>query len=194
MPQPGFRWRFVTINTKNSWHHGNPRGFRSRDHRIHSSGDYRTPPPSGEHEELLRCREARSGPKVILPRPLRPIIAKTFVQELGIYRFNAMSVSSDHAHLLIELPDSPREIRSIIGEVKRVASRNIRDELPGVIWSSGCDYEPVDDVSHYRECQTYVLTKQGAGSWTWSFAHGAMWHEERVDLEEAGALPRRGRR
>jgi hypothetical protein len=49
MAQPGMLWRHVIINTFCTWLHSDERGFRSRKHRIHSSGDYRRRPPKGEH-------------------------------------------------------------------------------------------------------------------------------------------------
>ena len=45
-------WRHVVIGTLRSWNFGDERGFRSRGHRIHSSGDYKNPPPRGEHAKL----------------------------------------------------------------------------------------------------------------------------------------------
>jgi hypothetical protein len=54
MPKPGMRWRHCVIGTHNSWLPGDPRGFRAIDHKIHSSGDYKNPPPEGEHSGLHR--------------------------------------------------------------------------------------------------------------------------------------------
>jgi len=173
------RWRFITINTKNSWLPGDGRGFRHRAHRIHSSGDYRNPPPAEEHAGLRHVNQQRSADKVVLPRDARPRIAKALLEALTQYRFKALSVASDHAHLLIELPDVVPQIKVIIGDAKRVASKAVGDLLPGTVWSAGCDYEPVDDPRHFDACEHYVLTKQGAGTWTWSFRDGGMWHEDR---------------
>jgi REP element-mobilizing transposase RayT len=121
MPRPGMRWRLITINTKNSWHHGNPRGFRSRKHRIHSTGDYRNPPPIGEHAGLYIDRLLHSDQKVVLEREIRAIIGDVLVEWFKShgYRVLAISVSSDHAHILIELIDDPSIIKRVIGEAKR---------------------------------------------------------------------------
>ncbi len=54
MPTPGKCWWHNILSTHGSWLPGNPRGFRSRNHRIHSSGDYKNPPPLGEHAGLHR--------------------------------------------------------------------------------------------------------------------------------------------
>jgi REP element-mobilizing transposase RayT len=182
MPLLGCRWRFVTINSKNSWHHGSPRGFRSRDHRIHSSGDYRNPPPANEHAELLQYRRNRADKKVLLPLDVRPRICIALVESLTQWRLKVISISCDHAHLLIELPGNTSQIKSIIGDAKRHASRVVRDVMPGTIWSAGCGYEPVDDVAHFNACVEYTLVKQGAGTWTWSHRDGGMWYEKRVQV------------
>jgi hypothetical protein len=67
MPRPGHRWYHVTINTYGTWLPGDPRGFHSRGHRVHSSGDYREPPPEREHAGLHRWSKERSAASVSLP-------------------------------------------------------------------------------------------------------------------------------
>ena len=72
MPRPGMMWRHVIISTRRSWLHGDGRGFRSRGHRIHSSGDYKDPPPEGEHSGLLEYQRKQCAGKMIkVPRHLR---------------------------------------------------------------------------------------------------------------------------
>jgi hypothetical protein len=51
-------WFHITWNTYGTWLPGDPRGFRSHNHRIHSSGTYKSPPPPGEHH-LLHQRAKR---------------------------------------------------------------------------------------------------------------------------------------
>ena len=48
MPRPNKCWWHVTLSTYGSWLPGDQRGFRSRKHKIHSSGDYKNPPPASE--------------------------------------------------------------------------------------------------------------------------------------------------
>jgi REP element-mobilizing transposase RayT len=184
------RWRLITINTKHSWPHGSPRGFRSRGHRIHSSGDYRNPPPAGEHAGLLRYRQEQTGAaqKIRIRRVLRAEVGRALVECYRAcgQRLLALSVSSDHSHAVIELPDQVGLIKSIVGDAKRRASRAVKNELPGAVWSAGCDYEPIDTVKRLRREVNYVLMKQGEGTWTWSFRDGEMWCEERVQRTKQG--------
>ena len=49
MPRRGKNWYHVTIGTVSSWLPGDPRGWRSSQHKTHSSGDHRNPPPHGQH-------------------------------------------------------------------------------------------------------------------------------------------------
>ena len=124
VPAPGKWWRHLIINTHASWLHGNPRGFRSRHHRIHSSGDYRNPPPPGEHAALHRYQAARTSGPVVIEPDLREVIGLAFVNALlqaGHPVLDA-SVGAKHAHAVTELPDNIVAIRAIVGEAKRIAS------------------------------------------------------------------------
>src|SRR5829696_2802622 len=100
MTRPGMRWRHVIINTLCSWLHGDERGFRSRGHRIHSSGDYRNPPPRGEHAGVLRYHEQRSREEVTITKDLRKrvggAIVRHFLREK--YRVLAIAVGKVHTH------------------------------------------------------------------------------------------------
>jgi hypothetical protein len=94
------RWRHNIINTKDTWLHGDPRGFRNRKHRIHSSGDYKHRPPKGEHANLHRYMKDKSKEEVTIPYELRQIIGRaimTYLKEIGI-RVLAISVGKVHSH------------------------------------------------------------------------------------------------
>jgi REP element-mobilizing transposase RayT len=162
-------WRFVTVNTHNSWHHGDPNGFRSRAHRIHSSGDYRNPPPPGEHAALLAYRLKQSGPCITIAAHLRERVGQAFIQQLSEQRHLvwAVSVSSDHLHAVVALPEGLKEIRTIIGHAKRKASRAVKAEMPGTVWSANGDFRRINDQAHLENCTGYVVFEQGGDSWTW---------------------------
>jgi REP element-mobilizing transposase RayT len=174
MPRPSHRWRFITINTHGSWLPGDKRGFRNRGHRIHSSGDYKNRPPVEEHEGLRIHNENRSVTRIEIPKRLRAVIGRAIVARLAKegYRVLAISVSSDHAHILVELPDNVTSINQIIGRCKRAACDAVKHDMPGTIWSEGCDRTMVDDRDHQENCFKYTLTEQGPRAWTWSFKDG----------------------
>ena len=88
---------------------GRPRGFRTRHHREHVEGDYKSPPPPGTHEALLeRSRRLLKQPAVRIPESWRPIIG-TAVRE-KLVRKNGfvlcLAVASQHVHVLAKLPDT----------------------------------------------------------------------------------------
>jgi REP element-mobilizing transposase RayT len=173
MFQPGKRWRHVVISTLNSWLPGDPRGFRTVDHKIHSSGDYKHRPPKGEHAGLHRYAKAISGTVVVIPRDRREIIGVEIRDDVirVKHRILAISVAATHCHFLAELPDNRSAIRRIVGEAKRKASVAVREKMPGRVWAHDGKYEPVDSIEHQRNAYNYIWNKQ-EDAWIWSFKDG----------------------
>jgi REP element-mobilizing transposase RayT len=75
-----------------------------------------------------------------------------------------VSVSDKHLHGLVKLPRDRAATRRIVGEAKKVASRAVRRELPGRVWSAGGVYKPVRDARHLREVIEYIRTRQEEGA------------------------------
>src|SRR5258708_24422024 len=98
MPAPGMRWRHVIISTYNSWLPGDPRGFRSVDHKIHSSGDYKNPPPKGEHAGLHQHSKSISGDTVVIPEDLRKTIGFAIQRELVEHGHRVLVISIVATH------------------------------------------------------------------------------------------------
>ncbi len=143
MPTEGKRWRHVVISTLNSWLPGDPRGFRAVDHKVHSSGDYKNPPPLGEHAGLHRYSKEISGEPVVIPEELREKIGtriRLAMKQLS-HRILVISVAATHCHFLVELPDDLKEIRRIVGECKRRASMAVKKQLPGRLWAHDGKYK-----------------------------------------------------
>src|SRR5688572_3973144 len=118
------RWRHVILNARRSWLHGDERGFRSRGHRIHSSGDYRNRPPKDEHAGLRRFNEARSGEPVSFESAIRTTILMHFVLKMRTlgHRIIAASLGDQHLQFLAELPFDLDETNRIAGKCKQRAS------------------------------------------------------------------------
>jgi hypothetical protein len=178
------RWRHVIINTHSSWLHGSPRGFRSWKHRIHSSGDYKNPPPPGEHSGLLRYHVERSSPKVEIPEPLRGIVGAALVTCLldAKRKVLSASVADLHAHFLAELPEDLGSVKQIVGRAKEKASRVANNHVEGFRWSAGGTYKLITNDGHLQEAFGYVLARQGADAWRWCHQCGAPCADQRCPL------------
>jgi len=172
MPKPGLKWRHIALNTHNSWLPGAPRGFRSYEHKIHSSGDYKTPPPPGEHAGLNLYSRIISTEPVKIPDDFKRTVGVAILRKLRKleYRCLVISVGAMHCHFQAELPDDLPKIRQIVGQCKTVSSHAIRDVLPGRVWGRDCSKTPIDDPEHHRNVFYYILGQEDA--WKWSYRDG----------------------
>src|SRR5262245_13842180 len=136
MPQRGMVWRQVVISTRSSWLPGDDRGWRSRGHKRHSSGDYKKPPPKGEHEGLNRYVKKRAMEEVHIKWGLRERIGLELLKQFQKRGSLALciSVSKVHIHVLAELPLDEKETKRIVGLCKGAASHAVRDVMPGCIF------------------------------------------------------------
>lgn len=143
-------WRHVSIHAHGTWLHGDPRGFRSRDHRIHSSGDYKAPPPEGEHRGLHEYHKRNSRDPTNFAWQLRKIIVEALVWRFleeghGVL---AAAVTQTHAHALVPLPDNKRLVHDVVGRCKAKAGWAVGLIMPAPIWAAGGSYERVVSRSH----------------------------------------------
>ncbi len=169
MPAPGTHWYHITFGTHGSWLPGDPRGFRTKHHKIHSSGHHRNPPPPGEHKQLLHFSKQLSPSAIHLPNRLLPTVGEaitTHAHQIG-HRINAVSVAPMHVHLLIELPRTGAAAE--LGRIKRKASWAVRDELPGKIWAKGCGIKPIKDKAHQINTFNYIVKHKDQGAWVWTY-------------------------
>jgi REP element-mobilizing transposase RayT len=171
------RWRHGILNARCSWLHGDERGFRSRNHRIHSSGDYRHRPPAEEHAGLRRFHGSRSGEPVKFEFAIRAVILMHFVEKmrkLG-YRIIAASLGEQHLHFLAELPFDLDEVDRIAGKCKQRASHAVRKELPGSVWSEGGEFKWINGSDHLQNAYSYIRTRQEPGTVVWSHRPEENW-------------------
>ena len=171
MPPTGMLWRHVIVNTHCTWLPGAAKGFRNRDHRIHSSGDYKNPPPPLEHVRLRDHVRRVAGRGAEIPASSREAVGRAFVDRLRKEGFTvlAVSVSAEHVHVLTELPNHRPTIRTIIGRCKQYGTRAARPTVAGELWADGGEFKEVRDRWHQLNVYEYILTKQGPWAWTWSF-------------------------
>lgn len=174
MSTHSYRWRHVIFNTHGTWLHGDPRGFRSREHRIDSGGDYMNPPPPAEHAALHRYQLQRSKPPVELPRGCWAGVGEEIIRNLSSQDCptSVIAVTATHVHHLSLMPDDPARIRELVGWAKRFATRMVRKAMPDMknveLWAEGESAKPVDSLEHFLRAREYILTQQGSDAWTWS--------------------------
>jgi len=187
-------WRHLVIGTRCSWLHGDERGFRSRGHRLESSGDYKDPPPDYEHEGFRQYHLERSGDPVELDIDLRVVVCREFVlkmRAMGI-RIIACSVGKKHLHALCNLVGNYGEMKKSVGKAKQKASHAVRELLPGSIWCEGASYKKIKDARHLKNSYDYIRTRQEPGTIVWSHKTDENW----IDDVNVGILlmgPRKAR-
>lgn len=163
------RWWHIQLGTYCTWLPGDKRGFRSRDHRIHSSGDYKAPPPPGGHAGLRSFHAARHPTAVRIPRPFRLTAATAIARALTAdgYRVLAVAVCAKHAHALAELPVDRSAYRRALGRAKLAASKSLTDVLPGRVWARGDRHDLIRDRKYQRNAYIYIREKQGPEAGVW---------------------------
>lgn len=171
-PGAGFRWVHLIWNTLGSWLPGDERGFRSRRHRVHSSGDYKNRPRAGEHAGLKRWVEARARPGVWIPIGLRGVVVRSVLTTCEAMRVKAIACTcgSNHVHLLAKLPTTWGFEASLVRALKGRSSRALTEWLPGSVWSRGYKLVPVKDRAHQLNVYRYLTRRQERGAVVWDFA------------------------
>ncbi len=188
MIKPYRGWWHAIIGTRNSWLPGDPRGFRNHHHRVHSSGDYRSPPPIGEHDGLFRYNLARAGQPLVLTTEHRRNALEA-IREAATYRgvsLLAISVGDVHAHLIIQANGSYADCKRLVGGIKTGSSYILREQLPGRIWSSSSSPKPIKDRSHLEASYVYITKRQERGAVT--FGDLELWARVRegISSDEGG--------
>lgn len=170
LPQPTHaRWFHVMFNTFGTWLRGDARGFRDHDHRIHTSGDYHSPPPAGEHRALREwCRDAMHKPPVRLTPEqqriaLRALLIRLRAQHVEVI---ALAVMPDHVHMLARLGS---EATKVVGRAKAASSHALRRDIPGAVWGRRALLKPIRDRAHHGRVFGYIVGHAREGAVVWTF-------------------------
>lgn len=161
----------VVLTFYGNWLPGDPRGWRSRNHRRHSSGDYKNPPPANEHRGLYERTRSQVTHSVNLSREQRESIGERIIEffDMRDERLLCLAVAATHTHLLCELPPDDRQQRRVIGSMKSSISRTFREKARSKLWAGGGRYIPIRDRQHQRQTYAYIMQHASQGAWTWSF-------------------------
>jgi REP element-mobilizing transposase RayT len=156
--------------------HGDPRGFRSRDHRLHSNGDYKRPPPEGEHARLHRWQIERSKQEIVLTAQQRETVGQAVLAKLTEQNHDVLVIAagSTHVHVLAQLPDDWDKVKLLMGLWKQASSHALRSDLPGRVWSVGGPPKRVRDQTHQRKVVKYLRKHVEEDAWVWDWKHGVL--------------------
>jgi hypothetical protein len=160
-------WAHVMFSTRGHWLPGDPRGFRDHDHRIHSSGHYKRPPPRAEHAGLRQYSKAILKRTVVLTPPQQRVIVDALVFKLTELHcpLRILCVDAVHAHLLVRVGTSDAE--RIAGKAKQYASHQLGDDLPGRIWGQRNHIVRIRSEGHYRSIVTYIERHASRSAVVW---------------------------
>ena len=172
MPQPGCAWWHIVLTGRNTWLPGDRRGFRNKHHRIHSSGDYKHPPPADEHIGLRIHNQRQAGEEKTFPPALQSAMGQAMLATIQRAKWAclALAVSHSHAHILLECDEAYPAAKRAMGRLKQVASFAARDTLPGNLWADGGKPIPIRSYDHQRRVFRYILDHaRKEGAWVWRF-------------------------
>lgn len=166
-------WFHCTCQTYGAWLMGDPRGFRTRHHRMHVEGDYKNPPPKGTWDEVhKRSRELMTRRPVVLSKPQREIVIESVVVSLQKRRVEVLAVAMDriHLHLLARFPNY--DARDLLGIAKRESWNALRlrgHPFDGGIWGKRSRNLPIHDRSHQVEAFWYILRHKFRSAEVWCY-------------------------
>jgi hypothetical protein len=90
-------------------------------------------------------------------------------------RIIAFAMARQHGHALGDFPKQYAELKKLIGRCKQRASHQVRDVLPGTIWSERLKSEKIKDKGHFKNAYDYIGTRQEAGTVVWSHRRDEDW-------------------
>ena len=191
-------WYHCMSNTYGTWLPGDPRGFRTRGHREHVDGDYKSPPPKGKYDKRHAGAKRRmTREAVVLSAEARGVACTAIVYALAdVHEIEvlAVSVSAMHMHVLARFPLGKKptfserglqggrtsavddQVRHLIGIAKKESSKQLIAEglVPaGGAWAKRGKIVPIGDRGHQVYVYHYILNhgpREGAA--VWSFRDG----------------------
>lgn len=188
------RWYHCTGSTYGAWLRGDPRGWRSRNHREHCDGDYQHPPAAGrysrEYEQSLRLMKRQ---RVVLTREQREAACRHFVDALREREVEVATfcVGAKHWHGMLRFRHplkhggQDRDANRLIGQAKGKSAREMSRAgivAPGGVWAAKCRVRPIANQNHYANVARYIPDHAKKG--------GAVYIAPPAKLEASAPAPR----
>ena len=169
MPTPRV-WFHCIVSTYGSWLPGDPRGFRTRHHREHVAGDYKSPPPVGAYENFHAAnQQALTQAVTTIPPPMRKIIGEALRDRLQKQGGEVLAIAcgGQHAHVQVQLSDG--DARKPLGYAKQAATSVTHQAgFVGKLWAVRGTLVRIRDRVHQERVYRYILEHASEGAWVWS--------------------------
>ena len=149
---------------RGQWIPGDERGFRSRGHRVHSTGNYHDKPPETEHAGLRRWARTIMAEPVTLDRTLASELVSAMIEKVEAMELRWAIVAADrvHCHALIDVAElAPKET---FGRAKQFASFRLRSAIPGKLWGASSNPLDVRDREHFINVINYIADHEQHGA------------------------------
>jgi hypothetical protein len=158
-------------HTYATWLPGDPRGFRTKRHRAHVDGDYKSPPPRGKYDGLQQySKSIMKRPPVYLNAKQRLAAVKLFVESMERREIEVVvaSIDSIHFHVLARIADRRADFWT--GVAKRETSHYMKTAGIGIVgglWASQSKSEPIRNRAHQLATAKYIWKhrQQAAAVW-----------------------------
>ena len=166
------RWYHCTGSLFGNWLPGDPRGWRSRNHRLHVPGDYRQPPNPATFAEIhARSLSLRHKPAVWLSIVQRRVVCRAWGEALNHYglAFGEIAIGSRHWHLVFACAD--RKPKTWVGRLKAWSVKRLQDHgcrPTGTVWAQGCRAGPIQNEAHLTNTRRYIADHFNQGAAVWS--------------------------
>jgi len=175
MSDPGAsRWYHCILTTFGAWLPGDPRGFRTRHHREHVEGDYKSPPPAGQYDDRWqRSQELQSHPTVTLTLNDRELLGREVVRQAREQGIELLSLSVGGQHLHLQFRCDPRCVIRTLGNLKRALWYARKGAGDGSrLWGRGRKVVPIRSRAHQERVLRYILDHRDEGAWVWCWREG----------------------
>ena len=171
MTEGGYRWCHVTVTTYGNWLPGDPRGFRTWDHREHVQGDYKQPPQEDYRARHHHARQSQTQAAVLLTPDQQRAVTLALRERLSAADATVVCVgmSRCHGHILAKFP--PGDVRIPVGLAKKHAWFRLHEAgRNGRLWGKRCGVKTIADRAHQMNVYRYIIKheqQEGAFVWAW---------------------------
>jgi hypothetical protein len=161
----------IMCHTYGTWLPGDPKGFRTRHHRRHVDGDYKSPPPAGKFDRLHQAsQDLMKRDAVHLDPAQRKRAVEEIVKSFAKWKIELKTLAIDeiHLHALARVLD--HNPRHHMGLAKKECSAYMkRDGLApqGGLWAVRCECVPIVDNRHFENVDGYIRDHEADGAVVW---------------------------